>query len=379
MVRTDIDELPNAAQELLELLGVRPRQQQQLVDAWNEPHRYYHTMEHLHTLVRLLETTYSTYPVNTVADMVARERFDKDNESVLLALIFHDIVYEIGAKDNEAKSVEYMREFLRPYIGPGGYDIDVDKAARLIMATADHNTSYVDPLERQIVELDLYPLRLKGGELVRYEQQIFREYQSAPIEQYVDGRCAFLRTMLVNPYLKANDFAGIEWLIGYVRSRPYRIGLYAGSFNPFHDGHMAILRAAEKTFDKVVVLVGVNPAKSYTDNTANTDALRAYLAGREVRLYGGMLHELLEAYALPNTTSTITLVRGIRNAEDLAHEQAQLAYMHELSVTENGINAVFIPCEPFFAHLSSSAIRQLLAFNEVAGRRFVRYGYQLPS
>lgn len=39
--------------------------------------------------------------------------------------------------------------------------------------------------------------------------------------------------------------------------------IYAGSFNPFHAGHLNIIQRAEKYFDKITILIAVNPNKNY--------------------------------------------------------------------------------------------------------------------
>lgn len=40
-----------------------------------------------------------------------------------------------------------------------------------------------------------------------------------------------------------------------------RVGIYPGSFNPWHDGHQDILNKALRIFDKIIVLQGHNPSK----------------------------------------------------------------------------------------------------------------------
>lgn len=40
------------------------------------------------------------------------------------------------------------------------------------------------------------------------------------------------------------------------------IGFYAGSFDPFTNGHLSIVKKASKCFEKVIVGIGVNPEKS---------------------------------------------------------------------------------------------------------------------
>ena len=44
-----------------------------------------------------------------------------------------------------------------------------------------------------------------------------------------------------------------------------RIGLFIGSFDPFHIGHREVVLTALNTclFDKIVICVGTNPSKKY--------------------------------------------------------------------------------------------------------------------
>ncbi len=46
-----------------------------------------------------------------------------------------------------------------------------------------------------------------------------------------------------------------------------KLGIYAGSFNPIHRGHLNILQKARRVFDKVIVARGINPEKGIAENT----------------------------------------------------------------------------------------------------------------
>ena len=41
-----------------------------------------------------------------------------------------------------------------------------------------------------------------------------------------------------------------------------RVGFYAGSFDPFTNGHLHVIEVSSKIFDKVIVGIGVNTLKS---------------------------------------------------------------------------------------------------------------------
>ena len=51
-------------------------------------------------------------------------------------------------------------------------------------------------------------------------------------------------------------------LIDYLSNFKPNIGLFAGSFNPFHKGHYNVLIKAEMIFDKVIIAFGANPEKN---------------------------------------------------------------------------------------------------------------------
>ena len=40
-----------------------------------------------------------------------------------------------------------------------------------------------------------------------------------------------------------------------------KIGFYAGSFDPFTNGHLHVVKVSAKLFDKVIIGIGINPTK----------------------------------------------------------------------------------------------------------------------
>jgi len=129
-----------------------------------------------------------------------------------------------------------------------------------------------------------------------------------------------------------------------------KIGVYAGSFNPFHKGHYNILLKAEQIFDKVIIARGVNPEKS----TTNYIPLPNLLSDRPQMRYSGLLTDFIrnELAGYEN----ITLIRGLRNSTDLQYEMTQYRYFQDLMPT---IQVVSIFCDKEFEHISSSGIKLL--------------------
>jgi pantetheine-phosphate adenylyltransferase len=128
------------------------------------------------------------------------------------------------------------------------------------------------------------------------------------------------------------------------------IGVYPGSFNPFHKGHLNILQKAEKIFDSVIILRGVNLEKSN-----ERLPLPKSIQDREIIEYNGLLTD--SVYGLyEHFGSMPTIIRGLRNSIDLQYEMNQYRYLQELMPE---IQMVSIFCDKEFEHISSSGIRTL--------------------
>ena len=103
------------------------------------------------------------------------------------------------------------------------------------------------------------------------------------------------------------------------------LGLYPGSFNPWHAGHEDILLKALRIFDKVLILQGHNPAKPVAKNK---DFLLA--ATRHERVEAGVFFGLLA-----DTVRDIKpdgIIRGLRNGYDLEYEINNQYWNEDLGV-----------------------------------------------
>jgi pantetheine-phosphate adenylyltransferase len=126
-----------------------------------------------------------------------------------------------------------------------------------------------------------------------------------------------------------------------------KVGVYAGSFNQFHRGHYDILVKAEKIFDKVIVARGYNPEK-----TNELLPLPNAIMDRTVVNYDGLLTDYLISLPYEN----VTLIRGLRNSDDLQYEMNQYRYLQDLMPE---IQMVCIFCDKKYDYISSSGIRTL--------------------
>ena len=134
-----------------------------------------------------------------------------------------------------------------------------------------------------------------------------------------------------------------------------RIALFPGSFDPFTAGHLNILGRALTMFDEVVVAVGINQDKrGFYTNSQKMDIISQATAGMEgVRVieYDGLTVDICRQLGITH------IVRGVRNMLDFENERA-IADANRRLAPE--IETIIIPTAQEFAHISSSAVRDIL-------------------
>lgn len=137
-----------------------------------------------------------------------------------------------------------------------------------------------------------------------------------------------------------------------------RIALFAGSFDPYTNGHHDIVRKASALFDEVVVLIGVNINKRRAfDAEAMRQAIQAAIdadgLNARVVIHAGLVVDYCTDHHIR------WYVRGLRNAADYSYEEGNAQ-----------VNAMLNPgVETLYLRggdnvLSSSMIRELIAFGK---------------
>ncbi|GAA4309711.1 hypothetical protein GCM10023149_04140 [Mucilaginibacter gynuensis] len=288
-----------------------------LFDYYREPHRFYHTLEHLDDIYQQLQN-------NNLGD----------NDALLLATVFHDIIYDPRSATNEEDSAKYFNEVFH------GDQVLKDTVTEIIIDTKTHQPK--SELSRIFSEADLNILRQPFSKLMVYERQIFKEFQFVDYSIYRQKRVEVLEELR----LQVNNPA-LDTLIDYVKAFRPSVAVYPGSFNPFHKGHYNILQKAERIFDKVIIARGVNPGKD-----AVTRDLPEALKYRQMASYEGLLTDFIDTLDYD-----VTVIRGLRNGSDLQYELNQYRYLQELSDNKISVTAIF--CDMEFEHISSTGIRQL--------------------
>ena len=114
-----------------------------------------------------------------------------DEARAILALAYHDAVYDPRSLDNEARSAAFMRAELALL---GVDEADLAEIERLILATKDH--AAIDPLAALVIDADLAILAAPPDEYDAYAAAIRQEYAHVPDEAYRIGRTRVLEGLI---------------------------------------------------------------------------------------------------------------------------------------------------------------------------------------
>jgi pantetheine-phosphate adenylyltransferase len=109
-----------------------------------------------------------------------------------------------------------------------------------------------------------------------------------------------------------------------------RRGLYPGSFDPFTNGHLDVVRRAARLFDELIVAVAANPEKRAPLFTPDErlEMIRETLAdlpGVTVTTYRGLTVDFARSRGVT------ALVKGLRQASDFEAELQQALMNRELA------------------------------------------------
>jgi predicted metal-dependent HD superfamily phosphohydrolase len=148
-----------------------------LLARYAQPHRRYHTLEH----------------IGEVLDVLARLAVE---DAVTLAAWFHDAVYDPARADNEERSARLAERMLA--------DTDlaaatVGEVARLVRLTETHDPAPGDQNGAVLCDADLAVLAGDPAAYAAYAAAVREEYAFVPDDAFVRGRADVLRGLLARP------------------------------------------------------------------------------------------------------------------------------------------------------------------------------------
>ncbi len=163
-----------------------------LLQAWNEPHRRYHSVQHLRDILDRVEE------LGPYAD---------DPDAVRLAAWYHDSVYA-GLPDDEERSARRAeQELSRLGVAPN----TVDEVARLVRLTITHDPAAGDRNGEVLSDADLAPLAVSRDNYRLNSAAIRAEYPHIPDEVFRKGRLQVLAALLDGPGVFRSESGRRQW------------------------------------------------------------------------------------------------------------------------------------------------------------------------
>lgn len=132
------------------------------------------------------------------------------------------------------------------------------------------------------------------------------------------------------------------------------LAIYPGTFDPFTNGHLDILKRALKLFPRMIVAVAANPEKTPLFTLEErTEIVRDAIRGMEgVRV--DAFHTLLVDYVKAQGAGVV--IRGLRAISDFEYE-FQMALMNRRIADE--IETVFLMPHEAYTYLSSRLVKEV--------------------
>lgn len=132
------------------------------------------------------------------------------------------------------------------------------------------------------------------------------------------------------------------------------IGFYAGSFDPFTNGHLSIVKKSARCFDKVIIGIGKNTEKkSRFDKTKMKKAIESVLKEENIQNAEVIIYDDLTSKEAKKCGAEI-LIRGLRNGTDYQYEET----IAEINDEYSGLDTCYFRAGNL-GYLSSSMVMEL--------------------
>ena len=153
---------------------------------YGEPHRHYHTGGHINDCLSRM-------------DLAATELGHSDD--VELAIWFHDVIYAIGAADNERRSADWFADKASDVLAPEL----IRRVDDYIMSTT-HREPPTDEEAMYVVDVDLSGLGMSPQSFWRDGDNIRKELAGQSDAEFITKQSGFLRCLLERERIYCTPF-----------------------------------------------------------------------------------------------------------------------------------------------------------------------------
>ena len=149
------------------------------------------------------------------------------------------------------------------------------------------------------------------------------------------------------------------------------IAVFPGSFDPITRGHDSVVRRALPLFNRIILAIGDNPDKRpffvYEKRYEWLTSIYRHEPKISVMKYSGLTVEFCKS------NDAKYILRGLRTSADFEFERT-IGLMNK--ALYNDIETIFLLCDPEYAALSSSIVRDILKNGGDVGK-FIPQGIDL--
>ena len=173
--------------QALGLPGTNDALRDKLIDRYAEPHRKYHTLQHLGECIAML----ARYPGQP-----------EHAGEVEMALWFHDAIYDIGVPGNEERSAQWAMDELHAAGAAPGV---AERVHAMVMATR-HDVAPQTADAQLLVDIDLSILGAAPARFDEYEVQVRDEYSVVSQDVFRPRRKSIVLGFLDRPVIYGTAF-----------------------------------------------------------------------------------------------------------------------------------------------------------------------------